>query len=145
MQTSYIKWHLDPKERCLFTKIVGPVDKARVLQHMHEARTDEKFENDFNILSDITECEFLMTTEEIREAAAYMSTQWTTDKTLRTGIIVSSALGHGLARTYSAFRDDRDLNTLVFQQDDPNLTQQIFYHFKFADAYELPEFFGLKT
>ncbi len=140
MENSQIKWHLDPQYRCLFTKVYGTIDKARALKHMVEARQDPKFENDFSVLSDVTSCSFQMTADDIREVATYMGTKWPTKNALKSGVIVSSALGHGLARIYSAFSDERGSNTMVFRNDEPNLQLKIALHFEFPDSYKFPEF-----
>lgn len=140
MKNIGIDWCLDPATACLFVQTYGCITKDLAIKYAHEARQDPRFRTHFGILTDITNCTFDLTTDDLRDIAHYMTENWPTDGTQKSAIVVNSALAYGLARTLETYSEARIAKPAIFQTSNPDLVKNLTTYFDLPDDYTFPSF-----
>lgn len=134
--------HIDPSIRCLFIKGTGTLTKTNSFELADLAREDIRYENDFDVLSDLSDCTIEISPEVLRQLAIYIDQKWATQKKFVSAFIVNGPLNHGLARIYGAYSSTRVVEPVILNSQNLDVKTQIKTVFDFPDDYQLPEFLG---
>ena len=140
MKKSGVDWFLDPTVKCLFIRTYGLIDKQLNFENSLTVREDPRYENDFNVLSDVTDCEFNLTTDDLRDIAQFQNEHWPTEIKLKSAMVINSALAHGLVRTFSVYNEQRYPDLTLFNRNDPELIKKLVAHFELPSDYSFPVF-----
>lgn len=145
LTNSGIDWFLDPSVNCLFTRTYGLVNKQLALEYALKVRKDPRYENHFHVLSDITNCEFDVTSDDLREMAQFQNENWPTEIKHKSAMIVNSMLAHGLARSFGVYNEQRNPDLTLFNGDDPELIKKLALFFELPLDYPFPSFLSFKS
>jgi len=132
--------HIDPSVRCLFVKGTGTLTKTNSFELADLARQDKSYENDFNVLSDLSDCTIDISPEILRQLAVYIDQKWATPKKFVSAFIVDGPLNHGLARIYGAYSSSRIVEPVILNRKNPDIKTQIKTLFNLPNDYQLPAF-----
>ncbi|WP_148301786.1 hypothetical protein [Sneathiella glossodoripedis] len=135
---------LDANVRCLFIQITGLLDLPQAKEYARRARLDPRYENDFDVLTDISFCELKMEGNDLRAFADFMNKNWPTQGKIKGAILLQGQFAHGMARMYDAYTHHRVNRPAFFHREKPDLYKEICSYFGFPTDYQLPEFLDAK-
>ena len=134
--------HIDPSIRCLFIKGIGTLTRTNSFELADLARQDSRYENDFNVLSDLSDCSIEISPEVLRQLAIYIDQKWPTQNKFMSAFIVNGPLNHGLARIYGAYSSSRIIEPVILNSQNLDIKPQICTIFNLPNDYQLPDFLG---
>ncbi len=113
-------------------------------QYASDARQDHRYHNNFNVLTDLTDCELSIAPAELRTLADFMNKNWPTGDTVKAALILDNDLAHGLARMYDVYSKNRAKDPTFFHDNQPNLHLEIQTYFELPEDYQLPDFIAVQ-
>ncbi|WP_025898374.1 hypothetical protein [Sneathiella glossodoripedis] len=143
MKDPVFNWHIDPEVGCLFTQYFGILDRETAKKNMITARQSPDYKNHFNILTDIRGCDFNLDTEDLKQLAKFMESNWPTNGPIRTAMLVNSDLAHGLTRMYAVYFSDEAIAPRIFHDNSPNLAKKLIAQLALPKNYQFPDFLNL--
>ncbi|WP_169568287.1 hypothetical protein [Sneathiella limimaris] len=140
MTNSGFKYFIDPPHTSMFARIFGVLSFPIAKEMAITARTDTSYENHFHTLTELSGVKFELTSEELRQIAIFINTNWPTDGKIHACMILDSELAHGLVRMYDTFVEGRADSPQIFRTDTPNLKNKVIEYMELPSDHQFPDF-----
>ncbi len=140
MENLEFEAYTDPAVRCLFVKCTGKLTRENGFELADMARQDDNYENDFNVITDISGCEVTIKSEGLRQLATYINQKWPSKVNFTSAFIVDGPLNFGMARIYGAYSSMRVVEPLIFNIKQAGIKEKIKAAYHLPADYQFPEF-----
>lgn len=134
------QFHIDLKEKFVFIKHFGVLDKQIILDRRAAVEASDLFTKDLNRIYDFSGCEIHISSDDLRAVAKSLEPSVDPENTYRAALIIDSDLAHGLGRMFGSAVSTLNIDNQIFNRNSENFEINLKGWLRLPINYGFPEF-----